>query len=95
MHRMWICICVCVYASVNAKQHPANYAVFFPPFSFVFVYRSIRLVPVLKAKWKGLRDMFRVEIKRIPRNDAGDPLIQPEDFESKWTHYRSLLFLGM
>ncbi|XP_055322120.1 uncharacterized protein LOC129578069 [Sitodiplosis mosellana] len=51
-------------------------------------------IPVLKAKWKGLRDMFRVEIKRIPRNDAGDPLIQPEDFESKWTHYRSLLFLA-
>lgn len=38
--------------------------------------------------------MFRVEIKRIPRNDAGDLLIQPHEFESKWTHYRSLLFLG-
>lgn len=59
-----------------------------------FFVKLFDLVPVLKAKWKGLRDMFRVEIKRIPRNDAGDLIIQPHEFESKWTHYRSLLFLG-
>lgn len=38
--------------------------------------------------------MFRVEIKRIPRNEAGELIIQPHEYESKWTHYRSLLFLG-
>lgn len=48
----------------------------------------------LKAKWKGLRDMFRVEIKRIPRSEAGERQMQPHEFESKWVHYRSLLFLG-
>lgn len=63
-------------------------------FDFFFFQISIRIVPILKAKWKGLRDMFRVEIKRIPRNDAGDHIIQPHEFDSKWTHYRSLLFLG-
>ncbi|XP_031619865.1 uncharacterized protein LOC116338617 [Contarinia nasturtii] len=51
-------------------------------------------IPTLKAKWKGLRDMFRVEIKRIPRNEAGEQQMQPHEFESKWTHYRSLLFLA-
>lgn len=51
-------------------------------------------VSQLKSKWKGLRDMFRVEIKRIPRNEAGEFVIQPHEYESKWTHYRSLLFLG-
>lgn len=63
---------------------------------FLFIHFSVltHLVPNLKAKWKGLRDMFRVEIKRIPRNDAGDLMIQPHEFDSKWTHYRSLLFLG-
>lgn len=38
--------------------------------------------------------MFRVEIKRIPRNEAGEFVIQPHEYASKWTHYRSLLFLG-
>lgn len=38
--------------------------------------------------------MFRVEIKRIPCNDAGEAEILPQEFESKWTHYKALLFLG-
>lgn len=38
--------------------------------------------------------MFRVEIKRIPRNEAGENLIEPHEYESKWSHYKSLLFLG-
>ncbi|XP_013105233.1 uncharacterized protein LOC106085505 isoform X2 [Stomoxys calcitrans] len=48
---------------------------------------------VLKAKWKGLRDNFRVEYKRIPRSDSGDFLVEPATFESKWIHYYALLFL--
>ncbi|XP_017862917.1 PREDICTED: uncharacterized protein LOC108613752 isoform X2 [Drosophila arizonae] len=48
---------------------------------------------VLKAKWKGLRDNFRVEYKRIPRADNGDFLVDPATFESKWLHYYALLFL--
>lgn len=51
-------------------------------------------VPILKAKWKGLRDMFRVEIKRIPRSASGETMVEPHEYESKWTHYKSLLFLG-
>ncbi|XP_055855946.1 uncharacterized protein LOC129919124 [Episyrphus balteatus] len=56
---------------------------------------SIHQLPkvVLKAKWKGLRDNFRVEYKRIPRGDNGDFLIQPAEHESKWIHYYALLFL--
>lgn len=49
---------------------------------------------VLKAKWKGLRDNFRVEYKRIPRADNGDFLVDPATFESKWLHYYALLFLS-
>ncbi|XP_034104870.1 uncharacterized protein LOC117568375 isoform X2 [Drosophila albomicans] len=48
---------------------------------------------VLKAKWKGLRDNFRVEYKRIPRADNGDFMVDPATFESKWLHYYALLFL--
>ncbi|KAM8709394.1 hypothetical protein ACLKA7_016234 [Drosophila subpalustris] len=48
---------------------------------------------VLKAKWKGLRDNFRVEYKRIPRAENGDFLVDPATFESKWLHYYALLFL--
>jgi len=49
---------------------------------------------VLKAKWKGLRDNFRVEYKRIPRADNGDFMVDPATFESKWLHYYALLFLS-
>uniref|UniRef100_A0A1A9UM12 MADF domain-containing protein n=1 Tax=Glossina austeni TaxID=7395 RepID=A0A1A9UM12_GLOAU len=48
---------------------------------------------VLKAKWKGLRDNFRVEYKRIPRSENGEFLVEPATFESKWIHYYALLFL--
>ncbi|XP_065359073.1 mucin-2 isoform X2 [Calliphora vicina] len=48
---------------------------------------------VLKAKWKGLRDNFRVEYKRIPRSDSGEFMVEPATFESKWIHYYALLFL--
>lgn len=52
------------------------------------------LVQTLKAKWKGLRDNFRVEFKRIPRDENGMFMIPPEEHQSKWTHYKSLLFLS-
>lgn len=48
----------------------------------------------LKAKWKGLRDNFRVEFKRIPRNENDELLMDAADFDSKWTFYRNLLFLS-
>ena len=48
----------------------------------------------MKAKWKGLRDNFRVEFKKVPRNEITGELLQPaDDFESKWAHYKSLTFL--
>lgn len=55
---------------------------------------SIYLEMVLKAKWKGLRDNFRVEYKRIPRSENGVFLVDPSAFESKWTYYNALLFLS-
>lgn len=48
---------------------------------------------VLKTKWKGLRDNFRVEYKRIPRAPTGELLTPPQLFESKWICYKPLLFL--
>jgi BESS motif/Alcohol dehydrogenase transcription factor Myb/SANT-like len=49
----------------------------------------------LKAKWKGLRDNYRVEFKRIPRDEVtGEMLVPPEEFDSKWAHYKPLCFLA-
>lgn len=58
-------------------------------------FSSLFIVAKLKAKWKGLRDMFRVELKRIPRDDAGEYEVDPAEYKSRWVHYQSLLFLGM
>jgi len=60
------------------------------------LYSTFPFLPeiVLKAKWKGLRDNFRVEYKRIPRADNGDFMLDPATFESKWLHYYALLFLS-
>lgn len=52
------------------------------------------LVQILKAKWKGLRDNFRVEFKRLPRDAAGELLINPEDHDTKWLHFKALIFLS-
>jgi len=60
----------------------------------VFYYIRPPAEIVLKAKWKGLRDNFRVEYKRIPRADNGDFMVDPATFESKWLHYYALLFLS-
>lgn len=36
-----------------------------------------------------------MEFKRIARDEVtGAMLINPEDHDSKWVHYKSLLFLG-
>lgn len=48
----------------------------------------------LKAKWKGLRDNFRVEFKRIPRTENDELAMDAVDFDSKWTFYKNLLFLS-
>ncbi|XP_055384119.1 uncharacterized protein LOC129613857 [Condylostylus longicornis] len=48
---------------------------------------------LLKAKWKGLRDNFRVEFKRIPRNSDGQLAFQPECHQAKWNHFLALQFL--
>lgn len=58
------------------------------------VFFSICIGDTLKAKWKGLRDNFRVEFKRIPRNENDELLIDAADFDSKWTFYKNLLFLS-
>lgn len=59
------------------------------------LFSRYRLIAVqLKAKWKGLRDMFRVEYKRIPRDDSGELIMEPYEFASKWIYYKPLLFLG-
>lgn len=102
---LFVCVCLqCEYAcicQINDNNTPITSVIqmLFSSYSHFhsryYLNECISVsVPVLKAKWKGLRDMFRVEIKRIPRNDAGEPIIQPHEFDSKWTHYRSLLFLG-
>lgn len=66
----------------------------FPFFSLLLISANALPEIVLKAKWKGLRDNFRVEYKRIPRADNGDFLVDPATFESKWLHYYALLFLS-
>lgn len=38
--------------------------------------------------------MFRVEYKRIPRDDSGELIMEPYEFASKWIYYKPLLFLG-
>lgn len=49
----------------------------------------------MKAKWKGLRDNFRIQWKMIPRDDSDNLLVAPEDFTgTKWQYYRQLLFLA-
>ena len=46
---------------------------------------------MLRKKWKYLRDQFSVEFGKIKPPRSGDPA--GESYESKWPHYRSLLFL--
>lgn len=44
---------------------------------------------IIKAKWKGLRDNFRIQWKMIPRNENDELMIAPEDFTgTKWQYYR-------
>lgn len=43
------------------------------------------LEKIIKAKWKGLRDNFRIQWKMIPRNENDELMIAPEDFAgTKW-----------
>ncbi|CAO1323080.1 unnamed protein product [Diamesa hyperborea] len=50
---------------------------------------------ILKAKWKGLRDNFRIQWKMIPRDENDLLLIAPEDFTgTKWQYYKHLTFLA-
>lgn len=50
---------------------------------------------IIKAKWKGLRDNFRIQWKMIPRDENDSLLVSPEDFSgTKWQYYRPLLFLA-
>lgn len=50
---------------------------------------------IIKAKWKGLRDNFRIQWKMIPRDENDCLLISPEEFTgTKWQYYRPLLFLA-
>ncbi|CAO1323103.1 unnamed protein product [Diamesa hyperborea] len=50
---------------------------------------------LLKAKWKCLRDNFRIQWKMIPRDENDDLLISPEEFTgTKWQYYKHLIFLA-
>lgn len=50
---------------------------------------------IIKAKWKGLRDNFRIQWKMIPRDENDQLLVSPEEFTgTKWQYYRPLLFLA-
>lgn len=40
-----------------------------------------------------MRDNFRIEFKRIPRDALGNCTISPNLHKSKWAYYKSLLFL--
>lgn len=61
---------------------------------FIFYFHE-KTEKIIKAKWKGLRDNFRIQWKMIPRDDNDDLLVSPEDFTgTKWQYYRPLLFLA-
>lgn len=50
---------------------------------------------IIKAKWKGLRDNFRIQWKMIPRDENDQLLVNPDEFTgTKWQYYRPLLFLA-
>jgi len=50
---------------------------------------------IIKAKWKGLRDNFRIQWKMIPRDENDQLLVSPDEFTgTKWQYYRPLLFLA-
>lgn len=61
-------------------------------------YSFLRFVfaeKIIKAKWKGLRDNFRIQWKMIPRDENDQLLVSPEEFSgTKWQYYRPLLFLA-
>ncbi|KAF5308579.1 hypothetical protein FQR65_LT18058 [Abscondita terminalis] len=44
-----------------------------------------------KKRWKSLRDVFRVELKKIPKLPSG--VGTPSTFTSSWCHFESLIFL--
>lgn len=47
---------------------------------------------IIKAKWKGLRDNFRIQWKMIPRNEHDELMIAPEDFAGTKWYKKSFLF---
>ncbi|XP_059617237.1 uncharacterized protein LOC132262114 [Phlebotomus argentipes] len=49
---------------------------------------------LLKTKWKTLRDTFRVEMKKIPKDANGEYTIPPTSYHSQWVHYKQMSFLA-
>lgn len=45
----------------------------------------------MKAKWRGLRDNFRLELKKLDDGKSGDP--GGVSKQSKWAHFSRLSFL--
>lgn len=45
----------------------------------------------VKKKWKSLRDVFRAELKRLPKPKSGDET--PSTFTSSWTFFNNMVFL--
>lgn len=62
---------------------------------FIICFSLVAVEKIIKAKWKGLRDNFRIQWKMIPRDEHDQLLINPEEFTgTKWQYYRPLLFLA-
>lgn len=46
-----------------------------------------------KTKWRGLRDQFLKELKRIPVPESGDPQQRIDNYRGKWQYFEKLSFL--
>lgn len=55
---------------------------------------SLFLAIQLRRKWAGLRKSFRNQLKKIPRNDENEYMVNPREVASNWPHYQSMMFIG-
>ena len=46
-----------------------------------------------KKKFKGLKDTFRKELKKVPKGRSGDAGLSADQYQSTWTHFKQLFFL--
>lgn len=82
--------------TVLSRTHITD-ALYYAILSFTTFHSSFSFntEKIIKAKWKGLRDNFRIQWKMIPRDENDQLLVSPEEFTgTKWQYYRPLLFLA-